>query len=215
MLYVLVNFILPGRGSAGEGEYYRRTLIESMVRVQTVTLLAVIVLFLLISWTGASFHVQGYNVLTPVQKRWWMDTATALEPFMNPSKEGKGGKGEKGGKENKKEENEEVADSSPGKPAPVDLYHMEPYLLLSDILIKGQESPSSVTSQSCYTMDAEAYLSKVGNYRQLTNNYKREYPDHCSSPFQEFILPFYKPKPLVPSSVAPVGASVNPVGASK
>lgn len=186
-----------------------------MVRVQTVTLLAVIVLFLLISWTGASFHVQGYNVLTPVQKRWWMDTATALEPFMNPSKEGKGGKGEKGGKENKKEENEEVADSSPGKPAPVDLYHMEPYLLLSDILIKGQESPSSVTSQSCYTMDAEAYLSKVGNYRQLTNNYKREYPDHCSSPFQEFILPFYKPKPLVPSSVAPVGASVNPVGASK
>jgi hypothetical protein len=215
MLYVLVNFILPGRGSAGEGEYYRRTLIESMVRVQTVTLLAVIVLFLLISWTGASFHVQGYNVLTPVQKRWWMDTATALEPFMNPSKEGKGGKGEKGGKENKKEENEEVADSSPGKPAPVDLYHMEPYLLLSDILIKGQESPSSVTSQSCYTMDAEAYLSKVGNYRQLTNNYTREYPDHCSSPFQEFILPFYKPKPLVPSSVAPVGASVNPVGASK
>lgn len=212
MLYVLVNFSLPGRGSAGEGEYYRRTLIESMVRVQTVTLLAVIVLFLLISWTGASFHVQGYNVLTPVQKRWWMDTATALEPFVNPSKGGKGGKG---GKENKKEENEEVADSSPGKPAPVDLYHMEPYLLLSDILIKGQESPSSVTSQSCYTMDAEAYLSKVGNYRQLTNNYKREYPDHCSSPFQEFILPFYKPKPLVPSSVAPVGASVNPVGASK
>ena len=179
-----------------------------MVRVQTVTLLAVIVLFLLISWTGASFHVQGYNVLTPVQKRWWMDTATALEPFMN-----------QGGKENKKEEKEEVADSTPGKPAPVDLNRMEPYLLLSDVLMKGEESPSSVTSQSCYAMDAEAYLSKVGNYRQLTNNYKREYPDHCSSPFQEFVLPFYKPKPLVPASVGasvnPVGASIAPIGASK
>ena len=178
-----------------------------MVRVQTVTLLAVISLFLIVSWTGASFHVQGYNVLTPVQKRWWMDSATALEPFMNPQGVTK--------KQDKRGEREEEADSSPGKPAPVDLYHMEPYLLLSDILVKGQESPSSVTSQSCYTMDAEASLSKVGNYRQLTNNYKREYPDHCSSPFQEFVLPFYKPKPLVPSSIAPVGASVAPVGASK
>ncbi len=125
---------------------------------------------------------------------------------MNPP--AKGTKGQD--KKDKKEETEEEADSSPGKPAPVDLYHMEPYLLLSDILAKGPESPSSVTSQSCYAIDTEAYLSKVGNYRQLTNNYKREYPDNCSALRHELVLPFYKPKPFIPSSaIAGAGAGAG------
>lgn len=155
-----------------------------------------IVLVIIVVWIKSVFHVQGYNVLTPVQKRWWMDSASALEPFMNPPVV-------------KEKNQEDIADHSPGKPSPVDLYRYEPYLLLEDVLPKGKETPSSVTSQSCYTMDAEAYLSKVGNYRQLTNNYKREYPDHCSSPLQEFILPFYEPKPFTPSSSRTSGTGAS------
>ena len=153
----------------------------------------VALLIYVVTWTGVRISVQGYNVLTPVQKRWWMDSASALEPFTNLSRS--------------EEKVEELSDHSPGKPAPVDLYRMEPYHLLSDVLGKTRDSLSSVNSRSCYATDAEAYLSKVGNYRQLTNNYKREYPDHCSSPNHELVLNFYEAKPFTPSSVSSAGSA--------
>ena len=163
-------------------------------------LLALIVLFCVVAWMGQSFHVNGYNVLTPTAKKWWMDSASALEPFMNldgsmkVDEKGTGaGTGTGTGTE------EDVSDNSPGKPAPVDLLHMEPYHLLSDVLGKTRDSLSSVTSRSCYATDAEAYLSRVGNFRQLTNNYTRQYPDHCSSARHELVLNFYEAKPIMVS----------------
>lgn len=153
-------------------------------------LLLVIISALLVAARG--FHVQGYNLgragAAPLQRRWWEDSASpfGVESFVGSKKESP--------LLDQEQKKDPVMEYPPGKPAPVDLYRDTPYHLLSDRLgqPRDQESLSCVTSRSCYAVDAEAYLSKVGNYRQLTNNYKREYPDHCSSPHQELVLNFYK-----------------------
>ena len=77
-------------------------------------------------------------------------------------------------------------------PSPADLFNNQPYHLLSDEFEKGE---SNVTSRSCYTSDFENVLSETGNFRQITNNYKRGYPDNCSTPFQE-LIGFYKAIPF-------------------
>jgi hypothetical protein len=53
-----------------------------------------------------------------------------------------------------------------------------------------------VNSRSCYAVDFDRMVSKTGNFRQFTNNYKRGYPDSCSSPYQELVLNFYKADPM-------------------
>lgn len=164
------------------------------------TLYALLIVLVVIALVGAGgFQVQGYNLIrtggSPAQKRWWMDSASALEPFVGSAKEGvKQKEGIMG-----QQTSDPIMEYAPGKPAPVDLYRNDPYHLLSDVLGSAREdrdSLSSVNSRSCYATDAEAYLSKVGNYRQLTNNYKREYPDNCSSTRQELVLNFYKAEPI-------------------
>ena len=71
----------------------------------------------------------------------------------------------------------------------------EPYSLLKGVLplSKARISPNS---QHCYEADFQPRIEKTGNYRQLTNNYKRGAPDSCSSPLHEFVLSFYKPPPI-------------------
>lgn len=146
-----------------------------------------------------SFEVNGYNLgragASPLQRRWWMDSASPfdVEAFVGSSKEK--GKSPLLDQDQKKDP---IMEYAPGKPAPVDLYRDTPYHLLSDHLgqPRDQEALSRVNSRSCYAVDAEAYLSKVGNYRQLTNNYKREYPDDCSALRQELVLNFYKAEPI-------------------
>jgi hypothetical protein len=71
------------------------------------------------------------------------------------------------------------------------------YLLLSDEfpVEEGANAPSRIScvnSRSCYATDFDRLLAQGGNYRQITNNYKRGYPDSCSSPYQELVLSFYK-----------------------
>ena len=144
--------------------------------------------------------VQGVNASEG--QRWWKDSAA---PF-----------GEEGGhegfepvpEEERKvtegftlpEKEDALLDHPPGKPAPVELYDKQPYHLLSDRLspaLDGSKGTlSCVNSRSCYATDAEAYLSRVGNYRQMTNNYKHEYPDSCSALRQELVLGFYSAMPL-------------------
>ena len=68
----------------------------------------------------------------------------------------------------------------------------EPYSLLKDV-IPLSSNRSSPTSQRCYDADFQPRIEKTGNYRQLTNNYRRGYPDSCSSPLHEFVLSFYTP----------------------
>jgi hypothetical protein len=88
----------------------------------------------------------------------------------------------------------------PGAPASAEgLYDSRApsYLLLGDELEAepGAGSPSKIScvnSRSCFATDFSRLLEQGGNYRQTTNNFKRGYPDSCSSPYQELVLSFYK-----------------------
>ena len=106
-----------------------------------------------------------------------------------------------------------VLDYPPDSPGPADLYNNQPYHLLADEMSppRVKESISCVNSRSCYASDFERMVSKTGNYRQMTNNYKRGYPDSCSAPYQELVLNFYKADPMaVPKNNT--GGSVSEVG---
>lgn len=47
-------------------------------------------------------------------------------------------------------------------------------------------------SEDCYRHNYQACVNSVGgSYAQMTNNYKRNNPDSCSSPFHEFLGNFY------------------------
>jgi hypothetical protein len=82
----------------------------------------------------------------------------------------------------------------PNKPAPVNFANRSSYLLLTDEMKPLDSGISCVNSRSCFASDFDRLQEKTGNFRQLTNNYKRGYPDSCSSPFQELVLSFYDSK---------------------
>jgi len=99
----------------------------------------------------------------------------------------------------KKEDNMEKTEDplftfQPGSGEPVDLHNGQPYHLLSDEMgmPREKEALSCVTSRSCYASDFQRILEKNGSFRQLTNNYKRGYPDSCSGLQQELTMNFYK-----------------------
>jgi hypothetical protein len=105
-----------------------------------------------------------------------------------------------------------IMEYPPDSPGPADLYNNQPYHLLSDILPPPRpvESISCVNSRSCYAVDFDRMVSKTGTFRQMTNNYKRGYPDSCSSPYQELVLNFYKADPMaIPANNT--GGSVSEV----
>ena len=136
------------------------------------------------------------------QKNWWerldsklfgYPTYSYWEAFANP----------KAAKESPllmdvKDNKSSVLNYPPDTPGPADLYNDQPYHLLSDMLSppRTKEAISCVDSRSCYAVDFNRMVSKTGNYRQFTNNYKRNYPDSCSSPYQELVLNFYKAGPM-------------------
>jgi len=106
-----------------------------------------------------------------------------------------------------------VLEYPPDTPGPADLYNNQPYHLLGDEMPppRVKETISCVNSRSCYAQDFERMVSKTGNYRQMTNNYKRGYPDSCSAPYQELVLNFYKADsmPIPPNNT---GGSVSEAG---
>jgi hypothetical protein len=57
---------------------------------------------------------------------------------------------------------------------------------------------NAYTAQTCYESDFETRLERTGNYRQLTNNYKRGDPDSCTAPLQDVALGYYKVDPVEP-----------------
>ena len=87
-----------------------------------------------------------------------------------------------------------ILDYPPNTPGPANVYNNNPYHLLGDEMSppRVKETISCVNSRSCYATDFERMVSKTGNYRQMTNNYKRGYPDSCSAPYQELVLNFYQ-----------------------
>jgi hypothetical protein len=106
-----------------------------------------------------------------------------------------------------------VLEFPPDTPGPADLYNNNPYHLLSDEMSppRVNETISCVNSRSCYATDFERMVSKTGTYRQMTNNYKRGYPDSCSAPYQELVLNFYKADGM-PIPGNNTGGSVSEVG---
>uniref|UniRef100_A0A6C0HKS0 Uncharacterized protein n=1 Tax=viral metagenome TaxID=1070528 RepID=A0A6C0HKS0_9ZZZZ len=96
------------------------------------------------------------------------------------------------GFEEKKDTSDYIMDYPPNGPSPADVYTEHPYHLLRDILPTASSGPA-MSSRSCYETDFEQATSKTGTYRQLTNNFKRSYPDNCSTWNQNLLLSFYKP----------------------
>jgi hypothetical protein len=60
----------------------------------------------------------------------------------------------------------------------------------------GIQPRGSFNSQTCYGSDFQTRLERTGNFRQLTNNYKRGSPDSCSAPLQDVAMGYYKIDPL-------------------
>jgi hypothetical protein len=106
-----------------------------------------------------------------------------------------------------------IMEFPPDSPGPADLYNNQPYHLLSDEMEPPRinETISCVNSRSCYATDFQRMVDKTGNFRQWTNNYKRNYPDSCSAPTQELVLNFYKTEPM-PIPQNNTGGSVSEVG---
>uniref|UniRef100_A0A6C0AR41 Uncharacterized protein n=1 Tax=viral metagenome TaxID=1070528 RepID=A0A6C0AR41_9ZZZZ len=104
-------------------------------------------------------------------------------------------------------EKDDVTTFLPNSPAVANLNVDETYTLLRDDNgITPMPAPgqiSCVNSQTCYMTDFSHLLEQGGNFRQFTNNYKRQGPDNCTAPFQEMVASFYKPYDLVvPSAPA-------------
>ena len=85
-------------------------------------------------------------------------------------------------------------------PADASLEKMrDPYALLAGILKPngvGTDRPT-LSSAACYDADFQKRLEKTGNYRQLTNNYRRGVPDSCSMPLHDLVNKLYD-APVVP-----------------
>jgi hypothetical protein len=71
------------------------------------------------------------------------------------------------------------------------------YLLLDNVLAaKTSKVGASPTASRCYDDDFQKRLERTGNYRQMTNNYKRGVPDSCSGLTHELVNTFYEVEQL-------------------
>ena len=158
----------------------------------------VLCIFIMIAWMYRNREMitrKTFARYAPAsQKNWWerpdrelfgYPTYSYWEAFTNQ-------------KENSKKSKSAVMEYPPDSPGLADLYNDQPYHLLSDMLAppRIKEAISCVDSRSCYAVDFNRMVSKTGNFRQFTNNYKRNYPDSCSAPYQELVLNFYKADPM-------------------
>lgn len=84
-------------------------------------------------------------------------------------------------------------------PAPASLNERVPYHLLQGVLKnapKDNQDNNCLNSCACYGIDFQNRIQLTGNFKQLTNNYKRENPDSCSAPFHELVNNFYEVQKL-------------------
>ena len=70
------------------------------------------------------------------------------------------------------------------------------YNALNDWLPEATAKYSDIKSGCCYETSFQSRIEQVGNYKQMTNNFKHAYPDTCSMPFKELLMTFYKPQTL-------------------
>ena len=151
--------------------------------MQHIIILCVFIVVLLLLLRDAPFYFQSKSLPG-------YDKHEVSEAFESSKKEGNLEKMEK--------TEDPLLSFQPGSGEPVDLHNGQPYHLLSDEMgmPREKESLSCVTSRSCYASDFQRILEKNGSFRQLTNNYKRGYPDSCSGLQQELTMNFYKTRPF-------------------
>ena len=92
---------------------------------------------------------------------------------------------------------EDVEDINLNGMSPADASLNQPrqaYSLLLGWLPLATEN-TYTTAERCRALDFQPRLERTGNFRQLTNNYKRGDPDSCSGPIQDLSLAFYKTTP--------------------
>jgi hypothetical protein len=75
-------------------------------------------------------------------------------------------------------------------------------LPLTDILMKST-GLTSMSAVSCAATDLARQMEMGGQYIQRTNNYRRDYPDDCSSLLSDFVGGFYAPKAGAVGSIVP------------
>jgi hypothetical protein len=93
---------------------------------------------------------------------------------------------------------EDVEDINLNGMSPADASLNQPrqaYSLLLGWLPLATEN-TYTTAERCRALDFQPRLERTGNFRQLTNNYKRGDPDSCSGPIQDLSLAFYKTTPV-------------------
>ena len=66
-------------------------------------------------------------------------------------------------------------------------------LPLADVLVPAT-GLTGMSAATCASGDKARQEELGGQYVQRTNNYKHDYPDHCSSLLSEFVGGFYAPK---------------------
>lgn len=136
-------------------------------------------------WTRQGWERFGYPYYNFWEK--FQNYADVNSTLLNEMKDEKN--------ENDKKNTEDVLIAyPPNSPAPAKLALNTPYHLLGDEFQppRQKESLSCVNSRSCYATDFQRAVEKTGDFRQLTNNYKRGTPDSCTAPYQELVLNFYK-----------------------
>jgi len=74
-----------------------------------------------------------------------------------------------------------------------DLADFNQGLPLADVL-ETSTGLTDLGAASCAAADSARQTELGGQYVQRTNNYQRDYPDHCSSLLSDFVGGFYKPK---------------------
>lgn len=86
-------------------------------------------------------------------------------------------------------------------PADSDLANLaQPYHLLRGTLPDAtRDKTSGLSAQRCFETDFTRRIEKTGNYKQVTNNYKRMNPDSCTAPLTELVTSFYTITPLPPA----------------
>jgi hypothetical protein len=75
----------------------------------------------------------------------------------------------------------------------VDLAEFGQGLPLADFL-RVETGVTRMGAPDCAAADSARQMELGGQYVQRTNNYRREYPDHCSSLRSDFVGGFYQPK---------------------
>lgn len=153
--------------------------------------IALVIAIVLLTSNKDTFTNYIARFAPPSQDKWWeridakhfgYPAYSYWEAFQNPAPI------------TKQDSDSPLFDYLPNGPSPTDVHDSQPYHLLGDVIPppSDKEALSKINSSGCYSADFEQTVSKTGNYRQTTNNYKRNYPDSCSGWNQELTANFYK-----------------------